>query len=183
MPIKLPDLKPYFINPFVNFRMLDPLSKRLTKQQRVTCVVSLIVTGILTGPLFYIGLRIAYAIKLEIERFRPVKRGDKTVHVRPVKVWKEFKNILNPPDLSYVRPKVDITGMKNLSEAMKKQIKTHCINMMRASMGSIDRSITDAVHEVIKREDHAELLQTVNTFTSRVLDIYEAYVKVQLKKK
>lgn len=87
------------------------------------------------------------------------------------------------PDFSYTKPQVDTTSLTNIPDRLKTQIEERCLKEMRAAMKALDPSIVDAANEMIKKKEHSEFLEVVNTFSGRVLDVYKAYTEILIEDK
>lgn len=178
-------------NLFTKNYLIDPLAKGLSKKRKGLNLFLSILIGIPT-------LGIAHAVLFynkSQERFHPVMRNGKQFHIKTAKHWKNFIGVKNHPDFGYVRPKVDMKGLEKLPKEQRKRIENHCLEQMRASMKVLESSIGDGVDQVIRDDvealkrskteagiepvKHPEVLETVQTFSKRLVDLYEAYTLVQ----
>ncbi len=101
---------------------------------------------------------------------------------RSPQAWKIFsKN--SPPDFSYTAPVVDFKGMM-LSPEEKKAVQDKAMGNYKKAMKTLDYSIADASLGMLEdKETNPELLETLNKFADRYLDVYQAYAELQQEEK
>ena len=155
--------------------LIDPFAKGLPIHRKI---LNLVISALVFVPT--LGIVHSYLFYQKTKgRFHIIEKNNKQYHVKEAKYWKLFPGFTNFPDFDYKKPKVDMSGLKSLPESERKRLKEHCLSQMRESMKALESSIVDGVNTVIKNDDHPEVMDTVNTFSKRVLDVYEAYTLVQ----
>lgn len=187
--------KAYKVNIFRGDHLLHPHSKKLTKKQRVTCLVASIAIGVLTlggvhlylyfkKPKDHAGESKEAHLQRELQEagFRPVKKSntdtDKVVHVRPPAQWKTYPNPAIAPEFEYEKPRVAASFIHDKEKGQ--QVKELCKSKMREAMKALEPSMVDAVRSLVERGELSEPVATLDNFCNRIMDLYEAYVEVQI---
>lgn len=112
-----------------------------------------------------------------------VKKITNVIENRPPEQWKIFPGKNVKADFNFVAPKVDFKGMV-LSEDEKKIVEEKALGQFKAAMKVMDNSIADASLEMVgEKKEHPELLETLNKFSGRYLDVYKAYIEVLQEEK
>ncbi|MDR3624707.1 MAG: hypothetical protein P4L16_06165 [Chlamydiales bacterium] len=160
---------------FTEKRLITPWTLEKWTYDRVVNLITSIAIGIFT-------LGIVHFCILHRKKsmcFHLIEKDGKTLHVRTPKYWKIFASKFSDVDLSYRKPEVDVTGLM-LGAREKQELTEHCLLEMKDSMKVLESSIVDGINEAIRSNACPEVLETVQKFTERILDVYEAYVHLKL---
>lgn len=98
--------------------------------------------------------------------------------------WKNFGGKGKAaPEFNFVAPEIDFQGL-NLTAEEKKAVEEKVLEKFKTAMKVMDNSIADASLDMVREKDlHPELLETLNKFSRRYLDVYKAYVEVLQEEK
>lgn len=169
--------KEYRFDPFQKDYIIHPFSKELTKKQQWFCFAISAVIAAFTLGIFHL---IISRKSFKEAPFVKVELKGRAVHIRPKTAWKSVPACGNIPDFSYVKPKTDLSSIIYQPEEMKDKVEEQSLSQMREAMKAMDSAIVDAALEVIENPNHPEFLNIVNTFSTRILDLYQAYVAVHI---
>ncbi|MEC7840368.1 MAG: hypothetical protein VX777_10055 [Chlamydiota bacterium] len=170
------------INPLKATHIINPFSKSLTRKQKAICGIVSVALGIITLGFVHLVIQLHKLRIASNHKFKVIKNENgKIQHIRNQKGWKTFPETLSTKkDFSYVKPEVELGFLGKANSDLKNKVEERCLGKMRESMKALDPSMVDATRELLRDGQLQRAEETLNNFCNRVMDLYEAYVEVQI---
>ncbi|MFT5317852.1 MAG: hypothetical protein ACI8RA_001110, partial [Chlamydiales bacterium] len=153
-------------------------SGKISTSERIARTLTHLALAIFTCGIYH-GIK---CYKSHHGRFKPVEIENNTFYQKTDHAWKTFVGLFSPrPDFSFKSPKVDLSELEHLTPEIKSKVEAKCLQKMRDSMIALDLSIGDGIKELIKTDQLPKVKETVNVFSKRVLEVYQAYVDLHIE--
>ncbi|MCR9137502.1 MAG: hypothetical protein NXI27_16010 [Alphaproteobacteria bacterium] len=167
------------VYPLFKDYLVNPISRDLTALQKAICtIVALVVAMATLGLLPFIVVLRRHIFSLTHMGGFSEEGGDL---VRSPRQWKSFAGLGCLPDFSYTEPVVDPSALELVPAIHREELNNRCLQGMREAMQVLDGAVAVAMDAVMRSGEQSEIVESVNLFATRVLQVQEAYCAVQLK--